>query len=333
MKKTLKKTLLALAVMGTFAGAASAQSSVTVYGVMDAGIVSESGGAAGSVTKMTSGVQSGSRLGFKGTEDLGGGLSANFVIEAGILGDTGASSQGGVTFGRQTTVGLKGNFGAINLGRQYNLITTVAGLIDPFGGGHEGAYSNIMDFSTRVSNGIYYTTPSMGGFVGDLAYGFGEVAGNTSANRELGLALSYTGGPLYAVLVHRNRNNATATNSNKITILGGTYNFGPATAALSYAANKDDVSIDSNDTLVGVSVPAGAGTFMASYLRHKDKSALNKNANQAAIGYTYALSKRTNLYTSYASISNSNGAAYTVGNATDVGTGDKGFAVGIRHKF
>lgn len=329
----MKKSLLAFTVLSAFAGAASAQTSVAAYGMVDLGIVSEKGGAAGSVLKMESGVQSGSRLGFKGTEDLGGGLSANFVLEAGIAADTGGSNQGGLTWGRQTLVGLTGNFGSVNLGRQFNLVTNAIGNIDPFGGGHEGAYSNIMNFAFRTNNGIYYTTPTIGGFTGDLAYGVGEVAGNTSGNRELGLSLGYSNGPLYAVLAHRNFNDATATNTNKVTILGGTYDFGPVKAALGYGINKDNVGIDSNDLLLGASVPFGAGTFMASYIRHKDKSTLNQNANQAAIGYTYALSKRTNFYTSYSRINNSNGAGFTVGNAIESGTGDKGFAVGMRHKF
>jgi predicted porin len=114
-----KKTLIALAILGAFTGVASAQTSVTVYGVADAGLVFEGGGAAGSVTKLSTGVQSGTRLGFKGVEDLGGGLSAKFLLETGIKIDTGGFNQGGTAFGRQDYVGLEGGFGSVTLGRQY----------------------------------------------------------------------------------------------------------------------------------------------------------------------------------------------------------------------
>ena len=139
----MKKSLLALAVLGAFAGAASAQSSITIYGIADAGIVAESGNPAGSVTKLTSGVSAGSRLGFRGTEDLGGGLAAIFALETGILLDTGGNAQGqvfanqnGLVFGRQDYVGLTGGFGAVTAGRQYNPYFITVNTVDPFGTGY-----------------------------------------------------------------------------------------------------------------------------------------------------------------------------------------------------
>ncbi|WP_308610527.1 porin [Massilia frigida] len=107
------------AVCGIFCNVAMAQSSVTVYGVADAALVKESGGVAGGVTKMVGGVEGGSRLGFRGTEDLGGGLAAIFTLEMGFNLDTGTSAQGGVAFGRQAFVGLNSKAGALTLGRQY----------------------------------------------------------------------------------------------------------------------------------------------------------------------------------------------------------------------
>ena len=109
-------TLLALACCS-----AQAQSNVTVYGVVDAGLVFERGAPTGNTSNVSSGVASGSRLGFKGTEDLGNGLSAGFVVESGFGIDTGASGQGGLTFGRQTFVSLSSNtLGTISAGRQYS---------------------------------------------------------------------------------------------------------------------------------------------------------------------------------------------------------------------
>ena len=113
---TMKKSILALAVLGAVSGAASAQSSVTVYGLVDVALVRESGAATGASTKITSGVGAGSRLGFKGSEDLGGGLSALFLLENGFQADTGAMGQGGLLFGRQAYVGLQGGFGTVTIG-------------------------------------------------------------------------------------------------------------------------------------------------------------------------------------------------------------------------
>jgi len=330
----MKKSLLALAVLGAFAGAASAQTSVTVYGVVDAGIVHDSGSAAGSATKLSSGIQSGSRLGFKGTEDLGGGLSAKFQLETGIAADTGNNNQGGRPWGRQTWVGLAGNFGQVSLGRQYTPYFIALDSVDPFGTGTTGDSQNLfVTGASRVDNALVYNTPSMNGFSGSLMYGFGEVVGNSSANRNIGLSLAYANGPVGAVLAYHTAKNATDTNNTKVTFLGGTYNFGPATGHLAVGINKDDAGLDSRDYLLGVTVPFGASSVMASYIRKDDRSAANQDANQLAIGYTYALSKRTNFYTTYSRISNSNGAAYTVGDATNGYAGDKGLAVGIRHKF
>lgn len=329
----MKKSLLALAVLGAFTGAASAQTAVNVYGVMDLGVVSESGGAAGSKLKMGSGIQSGSRLGFKGTEDLGGGMKALFNLEAGILADTGASGQGGLLFGRQAWVGLGGNFGTVTMGRQWASHFLAMDAVDPFDYGLAGAASNLVSGPFRVNNSIKYTTPLMGGFSSEVMYGFGEVAGNTTAGRQIGLSVGYANGPILVQLAHSNAQNATGTNATKNTALVGSYDFHVAKAALAYNVTKDDAAVDNNDILVGVTVPFGASSLLASYIRKNDKSVANQDSDQIAIGYTYAISKRTNFYTSYARINNKNGAAYTVGDATDSGSGDKAFNFGIRHKF
>lgn len=329
----MKKSFLLLALLGAFAGTAAAQSSVTVYGAIDLGLVHESGGAGGSVAKLSSGVEAGSRLGFKGTEDLGGGLSAHFQLENGLAADTGGFNQGGLLFGRQAYVGLKGNFGTVNFGRQYLPLYNAFADADPFGAGLAGSAGNLFPYPARMDNTILYMTPAMGGFTGEFAYGLGEVAGNASANRHLDLTVGYQNGPLAVKLAHHNIRNATDTNTTKYNLVTGVYNFGPAKLHLAYGTNRDDATLDANDILLGVSAPVGGGTVMASYVRKNDKSAANMDANQAGIGYTYPLSKRTNVYTAYGRINNDNGAAYTVGNAIEGGSGDKAFNVGIRHKF
>lgn len=331
----MKKSLLALAVLASFAGVASAQTNVTVYGVVDAGIVHETGGAAGSSLRLSSGVQSGSRLGFKGTEDLGGGLSAKFQLEQGVLIDTGVSGQGGVLFGRQAWVGLGGNFGQVSAGRQYTPIFVLLDSIDPFGTGLTGDSQNLfVDGPSRMNNSVVYSTPgNLNGFNASVAYGFGEVAGDTGANRQVGFSAGYANGPLNVGVAYHNTNDATNTDSAKVTLVGGTYNFGVVTAHAAIGFNKGVGTLDTRDWLAGVTVPFGASSVFASYVRKDDRSAANQDANQFAVGYTYSLSKRTNVYASYARISNDNGAAYTVGDASNGYAGDKGLAVGIRHKF
>lgn len=329
----MKKSLLALAVIGSFAGAASAQTNVSIYGVVDAGIVLEKGGAAGSVSKLTSGVASASRIGFRGTEDLGGGLSANFVLENGFNEDTGAMT-GGLLFGRQAFVGLKGGFGATNFGRQYTPHYLVSASADPFGNGMAGRFTNLMANSgTRMDNTVKYTSPTWSGVTGELAYGFGEVAGNNSGSRAIGASLGYAAGPVKVGLGYHKLNNAAATDSAKNTVLAGTYDFGVAKAHLAYGKNKGLGAIDNNDLLIGATVPFGAHKLLASYIRKDDDSALNRDANQWALGYSYALSKRTDFYTAYARINNKRGAAFTVGNNTEAGSGNKAFNLGVRHTF
>jgi predicted porin len=331
---SMKKSLLAFAVLSAFAGAASAQTNVTIYGVVDIGLAREDNGVNTS-TRMDSGNQSGSRLGFKGTEDLGGGLSAVFAIENGFSADTGTLGQGGRIFGRQAWVGLNGGFGSVKLGRQYTPIFGALDTIDPFGTGLTGGGSGITSLfnghGVRMDNTINYSI-SANGFSGQAAYGFGEVAGNTSASRQYGLSLGYANGPITVVLAHHNTNGAAPAVLNaKTTLLGGTYNFGPVTLHGAYALNKGDAGLDTRDAMLGVSAPVGAaGTVMVDYLRKNDKNFNNSNAAQVAVGYTHSLSKRTNLYTSYSRNTNDSAVAY---NAAGNGLTDTLFNVGIRHKF
>ena len=337
----MKKTLLAIAILTSFAGAASAQSSVTVYGLLDAGITSEHGGAAGSVTKLATGVESGNRLGFKGSEDLGNGLKANFQLENGFNLDTGTQRQGAL-FGRQAYVGLSGGFGAVNLGRQYDPIFVSMDSIDPFSTGLTGSSTNLLNpGNVRTNNAITYSSNSIQGFSANVLYGMGEVAGNNAANRTIGLSANYANGPVLVTFAYDRINAAASSSANlKLALLGATYNFGPALVAAAYETEKSDTAaLDNRDYLLGVTVPVGpAGAFLASYMK-KDDRISNKDGKQLAVGYTYALSKRTNVYTSYARLTNEAGGASFVGDASSGGTAvlpgntSSAFTIGVRHKF
>lgn len=332
----MKKSLLSLSLLCAV-GAAQAQTSLTVYGIADIGLVREYGRLAPAVTKLDSGLQSGSRLGFKGSEDLGGGMKALFVLETGLQIDAGGFAQGGLAFARQSYVGIENGYGTLTLGRQNQSQFVALDSIDPFGTGLAGTSTNLFSFpkGIRNDNMIMYASPTFGGFSGELQYAFGEAPGNTSSGRNIGGAFGYAAGPLQVKLSYEKENFlfSPTGDSNRMTMLSGGYDFTVAQLALAYQTAKNNSTMDATNTLIGVTVPFGANAVMASYIRHKDRTSLGQNANQIALGYTYSLSKRTNLYSSYARISESNGAAFTVGNATGGGSNEKAFNVGIRHKF
>ncbi|MES2071481.1 MAG: porin [Pseudomonadota bacterium] len=335
----MKKSLLAVALLGAFSGAAFAQSNVTIYGVVDAGISRDDNGVTNGVkTGQDSGLQSGSRLGFKGTEDLGGGLKANFVLEMGLKEDTGTSDQGGLAFGRQAYVGLSGDFGAVNLGRQKSVTYSIGEAVDPFGIGLAGDLNRLFKTTTRRDNAVTYTTNNLSGFVGSAQYAFGEVAGNNSANRTAGISGTYAAGPVFAAIAYEKVNDVNGNDApgGKKLFIGGTYNFDVVKAHAAYETIKGSTSATNlTDTeqriwMVGATVPFGASAFLIDYTRLKDQNVANSDANQIAIGYTYALSKRTNVYTSYSRTANDANVAY---NAGGKGATDKLFNFGIRHAF
>jgi predicted porin len=343
----MKKSLLALSVLGVFSGIASAQTNVTIYGVADAGVSwSDNGAPTNSKTLgVDSGLQSGSRIGFRGTEDLGGGLSAIFTLENGFSMDNGNMGQGNRLFGRQAFVGLSGGLGTVKLGRQYNPIRPALESIDPYGFGMAGNISNVFNaYGERADNTINYSTPNLNGFTGQVAYSLGEIAGSTSNGRQFGLSGGYANGPLNVVLAYHNQNLVTGTpavtpnGDAHTTLLGGTYDFNVVKLHAAYAVNKGDTAtgvtnVDTRDMMIGATVPFGASAFMASYSRKNNEMSANADADVWALGYTYALSKRTNLYTSYARVKNDPLATVGLGGASVAGRDPSTFNVGIRHKF
>lgn len=340
----MKKSLLALAVLGAFAGAASAQTNVTIYGLVDAGIQRTDTDNSGARWALDGGIQSGNRLGFKGSEDLGGGLSAIFTLESGFTLDDGQHDQGGRLFGRQAWVGLNGGFGTVKFGRQYAPLYTAVAAVDPFGTGLAGDLMETVNvYGLRTDNTVNYSLAA-GPFSGQIAYSFGEVAGDKSANRQVGLSFGYANGPINAVIGYHNQENGTGTANARTTFVGGTYNFGVAKAHASYADNRGDAKADaigtrlgivapavafdetfkSRDFMLGVSAPVGAGSVLASFQR-KDHKDSDFEYDLIAVGYEHNLSKRTNLYTSYGH-----------GQVSNTGIEDvkeNVVNVGIRHKF
>jgi len=181
----------------------------------------------------------------------------------------------------------------------------------------------------RMDNAINYSTVNLGGFTAEAAYGFGEVAGDNSKSSQYGLNLGYANGPVSVKLAYQNMKDALAF-ATKSTVVGGSYDFGVAKMMAMYQVNKDDGTKDTRDWLIGASAPFGSSTVLASYMRLVNKAVGGADANQIAIGYTYSLSKRTNLYTSYSRLANDSVAKVQVDTA---GATDKQFNAGIRHVF
>ncbi|WP_411880581.1 porin [Polaromonas sp. YR568] len=200
----MNRTLLGCAALLCLANAAHAQTTVTIYGILDAGFAyqtkaapSGSTGVAGSFSGIDSGLLQASRFGLRGTEDLGGGLSALFALEGGIAVDNGSSTQGGALFGRRSVVGLSGeNFGNLQIGRRKDFTDEIAepfSSITPFGTFITRVHANNLDRvgGNRANNMLYYSTPVFSGFRANISVGFGETAGTNAAGRSLGYGAMY----------------------------------------------------------------------------------------------------------------------------------------------
>lgn len=318
----MKKTLIAAAALAA-AGAATAQSTVTLYGRLDASVgrteITATGALAGSAAdvgmNVSPGVMSGSRWGMRGSEDLGGGMKANFVIEAGLTNDVGGNAQGGLPFGREIKVGVSGGFGAIDLGRIYTLHVLVAN-----SGWNVGAYGNYNAWSAngagtfgnpgsvrqdtvRTNNAINYTSPNMGGLTAMLQYAPGENGtALLSAGRTLAAGLNYANGPLGVGLVWESLDPAAGPGPKTTSWnLGGNYNFGVAALGLSY--QRASVSAGGNEDRgwgLNISAPLGPVTVALEYARETtdtNAGALVSNARAVDLRVRYDLSKRTYVYT------------------------------------
>ena len=348
----MKKSLLALAALAA-AGAASAQSSVTLYGIADISGGYKEVNVDGAKTKTTGanvGNLSGSRIGFKGAEDLGNGLKAVFNYEFGIdsahgnwtsatnLNNEGSSS----TSTREAFVGLEGNFGQVRVGTTDTPVRNlaIAGTAD----GYSDFDTTTLRAVQRASGVHYFGNFSGVGIQAFAGYSKSETGSVTSDDyKGYGLGLSYANGPLLVgAAVQQFKQSANApTNSSKKTeaVVGGAYDFGTAKVFANYVYGK--VGVDGNfntayagafdkvqELNLGVTVPYGAASFVAEYGRNRyNLAGTNEkfSGNDFMIGANYAFSKRTDVYVRAAQLN-------------DLKNGDdknwtRVYAAGIRHKF
>ncbi|MDR5833225.1 porin [Caballeronia sp. LZ034LL] len=289
----MKKTLMVAALTGVFATAAHAQSSVTLYGLIDAGItytnnnVTTAGGTGHSNFKATSGSVNGSRWGLRGAEDLGGGLKAIFTLENGFNIMNGTNGQGGREFGRQAYVGLSSTqFGAVTLGRQYDSVVDFVGPLALTGtqyGGTQFAHpfdNDNLDNTFRVNNSIKYTSANYAGFKLGAMYGFSNEAGGFADNRAYSVGASYNYGPLNVAGAYMQLNNVGSATNNiagavgsdnspftagRQRIFGGgiNYAFGPATVGFVFTQTM----LDNATSLNNVATNAGNINLGDSHVR------------------------------------------------------------------
>jgi predicted porin len=355
----MKKSLIALAVLAA-SGAAMAQSTVTLYGLADVWLGSvnvDTGATSTRTTKVDSGGAATSKWGMMGSEDLGGGLKANFKLEQGLWLDTGTpNSTSNNGFTRQAYVGFSGDFGEVRMGHTTTPFDDVSGALDavfdsdlsPMNGadsyGNVPAVFTSVRYTARPGNMIYYHAPTMGGFSGAVSYGLNETDSTTVGTSNTSLNLTYAAGPLAANFGYQVQKTDGQGSDVKFTRLSGSYNFGVATAkvvlgsvknasiavatALTTGAMSYNDGASTSEYLLGVDVPVSAAlTVSAAYADSTDNG---KAGDTERSGYSfaalYSLSKRTALYGGYKAMK------YDFTGATaDVKVNI--FALGILHKF
>ncbi len=368
----MQKKLIALAVAGLVSAPAFAQSNVQIYGVVDAGVSSYKSGD-NKFNGVESGLLSASRIGFRGTEDLGNGLKAKFTLEYGINADRGT----GPTGARQSWVGLEGGFGFVGLGRQYSPGHNYMGSLDTMGG--SAAFNPYLDITSstianggpgRWNNAINYKSPNMGGFSVQAIYAFGENGdqadddGNRDLGNRWGIGAGYKNGPIkVGAAYHRTKGgndidttcapgvgfttditdiDCTSTVAGEIDdvkewMLGGGYNFGFMDLNLAYVQVKQDSDKEKTWYLNGAIPVSESGKILLGYAQAKYEvtGVEDQKLKAYTLAYTHSLSKRTTAYAGYTHIDNDDlGEAGPIG-AIDVETGEKtkGFSVGVRHTF
>lgn len=361
------KSMLFAALLGA-AGAAQAQSSVQVYGVVDTAVeyMNHVGTDRAGLTRMptlTGSVPS--RLGFRGREDLGGGLGAAFVLEMGIGADTGVLGQGGRGFGRQAFVSLNGPWGSLGVGRQYTMLFWSYLDADVIGPSLHSMNSLDSYFpNARADNALSYKGTFSGLTVG-ATYSFGrdavnagpspagtncagESSADTRACREWSALLKYDTAAWGAALAHDElRGGAGAfgglTNgalADKRTMLNGYVKLAGAKLGGGYMRRTNDgnaAAPRSDLWFAGISYPMGLWTLDTQYSQLKYKDSSDKGQLVVLRG-TYSLSKRTAVYASLGYVKNSGNAAFgassaQAGGAPMPGVNQTGFGVGLRHAF
>lgn len=326
----MKKTLVALAALAVM-GAASAQSTVSIYGLIDTALIHTTETNQPSKNAIDSGTMATSKFGFKGSEDLGGGLKANFKLEQAFKSDTGAATAG-TAFSREAWVGLSGGFGEVKLGKvssAYNDIESAAGAL--WGSGVLGpiglVFESDLQEDARPKNTIYYATPTFSGVTGSVSYSMDEAVGGSTV-KSVGLA--YAQGPLYVGAGFQSQQDFGNAVQVQMSQLNATYDLASVKllGALGRVANSKGVTGDTaTEWQVGADMPVSSAlTVSVGYASSTTDflAAAVADAKHTAfsVGGMYALSKRTMAYA---------GISSDKLDTTNV-TVNK-YAVGVKHSF
>jgi len=365
MKYVLGAAAIALA------APAFAQSSVTIYGVVDLGGQYLDGHSKEAL--VTPGGLAGSRIGFKGTEDLGDGLYADFVLEGGINIDTGGSAQGGQLFGRQAYGALrKASIGTLSAGRQYGSVYTLTSDFSIFGnttaggpttatiGGFANGYEPVRGASAtgvppasgssvnggpaRVNNSVRFTTPTFSGFRMSALYGAGEVQGGTFENRIVDFSARYTGYGFDAMVSYIDDKAQTATAQTAVgtTTVGLSYTYDALRVMGGYldVNDKRPQDLDGHGWWIGTDYRIGLNLLKLQFLQNKASYGTDNKTNAYGIGYQYDFSKRTALYTSLTRFDSGTGAgvgrfntSIPTGLTTTADNDITEFMLSVRHNF
>jgi predicted porin len=347
------KKLFALAAISCCASLAQAADSITVYGLIDAGLTrySNAGAAAGSKSqiKMDTGIANGNRIGFTGQEYLNANVDAFFTLETGYSVDDGTLAQGGLLFGRQAFVGLRNAYGSVSVGRQYDFminenaystgVATVAGLL-AFGLHQSGRTAGVLNDHTyagdRVNNSIKFESQKFAGWSLGALYGLGEVAGNSAAGRTYSARVAYDNGPASAGLALTDLRDAAGVYTTRIYGLGGSYQLDSVRpfALLTQVKNNAGMQPKANNYEIGANWSATPVVDLGAGLQRQTRNNNIRSANQLTLVVNYKLSKRTNVYAAGAFLRDQGYPAQTTtfGAVSSDGT-QNALRIAIRHTF
>lgn len=328
------------------AGGAIAQSPISIYGSIDTSLVHLSIPGS-SVTGLSSGGRAGSKLGFRGAEDLGGGYQLNLLLEGSYASDGNGSS---FQFSGHSRIGLQGGFGELHLGRDANIVSRLRDEFTPTGGaGTMGLNSNNQLDSTSVGsitgsspwsspNSIIYNSPKIGGMYAKVGHSFGEQAGNFSLGSNTAMRLGYASGPLHLTLGYNLARGGTDNQGihYRTCNLGASYRVAGFTPMLLIGSERGSGKrIDLYN--LGMKYRQGHHEWRGTYTYFQDKMQDRANTQRLALGYSYLLSMRTEIYSAISRVDNQDKAARKLAallsHSVEAGQSISSYEVGIYHSF
>ncbi len=346
----MKKTLVALAVLGSFTSLAIAESNVTLYGLIDESVLVAGPNHGGTKAQLASDFSAGTRWGIRGVEDLGGGNKVGFVLEQGFKIDTGNENTADKMFSRESALYVEGGWGRLTAGRLGTLgfaqtTAILKGAI--FGTTYGASQWGVQDLNwARVDNAIAYKTPSFGGFTVHAMYSNRMSGDDTTKfaynNHYYGLGVMYSGGDIQGSMYYEARDNkegtwAGETASSRLT-LGGSWKLGAFTPQAIYQYTWG--AYRQHGAQIGIAADCAGGTAMLGFKyvnRNGDDKTFGADYQNASLwnvgaAYNYPLSKRTKVY-GYAGYTDGNKGWSTESFKTDYQYNGWSVALGMVHNF